>query len=353
VIHCHDWHAALLPFLLRQVYNCHPAYIGIKTMFTIHNLGYQGIFPPTAIEDLRLPKSGLLEFWGRVNLMKGALDASDLLTTVSPRYAQEIQTPAFGFGLDAELRARAGALHGIVNGVDRALWDPATDRHLPARFDRRHLDGKRECKRALLKELGLPPERDARPLIAMLSRFVPQKGLDLLAKIPHELVAENVSLVVLGSGDQALEDFFKWFAAAYPAKVAVRIGYHEGLAHRMLAGSDMLLMPSRYEPCGLNQIYALGYGTLPVVRATGGLADTVDEGTGFKCQRDDPYALLECIRSAVRLYGSSRWADMMDAAMRRDFSWRKPAAEYLRLYRNLEGAEEEPLSLAAAGGYNA
>jgi starch synthase len=353
IIHCHDWHSALLPFLLRHVYNCHPAYIGIKTVFTIHNLGYQGIFPAAALKDLRLPKTDLLEFWGRVNLMKGAIHTSDLVTTVSPRYAEEIQTPAFGFGLDADLRARSEAIYGIVNGADYETWDPATDEHLPACFDRQHPGGKRECKRALLKELGLPPEREARPVIGIVSRFVPQKGLDLLTKIPHELVAENVSLVALGSGEQMLEDFFHWFAAAYPAKVAVKIGYDDGLAHRILAGSDMLLMPSRYEPCGLNQIYAMRYGTLPVVHATGGLADTVDEGTGFKCQHDDAYALLECIRGAVRRYGSSQWTDMMDAAMQRDFSWHKPAAQYTTLYRGLEAAEDERLRPAGAGGYNA
>ncbi|MGH9583144.1 MAG: glycogen synthase, partial [Bryobacteraceae bacterium] len=249
------------------------------------------------------------------------------------RYAEEIQTPEFGFGLESVLRARSGSLRGILNGADCEFWNPATDQHLAARFDRRDPAGKRECKRALLQEAGLHPEREARPVIGIVSRFVAQKGLDLLAKIPHELVAENVSLVVLGSGDQPQQDFFRWFAQAYPAKVAVRIGYGEGLAHRIIAGSDLLLMPSRYEPCGLNQIYAMRYGTLPVVRATGGLADTVGEDTGFRFESHDPYTLLECIRSAVRVYGSGRWAKMMDAAMRRDFSWRRAADQYVKLYR--------------------
>ncbi|MGH9609656.1 MAG: glycogen synthase GlgA [Bryobacteraceae bacterium] len=340
VIHCHDWHAALLPFLLRRIYNCHPAYIGLKTVFTIHNLGFQGIFPESVADDLGLPKrlperlqEDPLRFWGRLNLMKGALATSDLLSTVSPRYAEEIQTPEFGFGLDPVLRERSASLRGILNGADCEFWNPETDKHLTARFSRGDPDGKQECKRALLQELGLPAERATRPVIGILSRFTAQKGLDLLMRIPHELVAENVSLVVLGSGEQPLEDFFRWFAQAYPAKVAVRFGYDDGLAHRLIAGSDLLLMPSRYEPCGLNQIYAMRYGTLPLVRATGGLADTVDEDAGFRFERFDPYALLACIRDAVRAYGSERWTMKREAAMQRDFSWRHSAEDYIRLYR--------------------
>lgn len=335
VIHCHDWHAASLPFLLRRIYDCHPAYIGLKTVFTIHNLGFQGTFPESAADNLGLPKHVLdpLGFWGRLNLMKGALATSDLLSTVSPRYAEEIQTPEFGFGLDPVLRERSASLRGILNGADCEFWNPQTDRHLPARFNAHNLAGREECKRALLQELGLAPERATRPIIGILSRFTAQKGLDLLMRIPHELVAENVSLAVLGSGEQPLEDFFRWFAQAYPAKVAVRFGYDEGLAHRLIAGSDLLLMPSRYEPCGLNQIYAMRYGTLPLVRATGGLADTVDEDTGFRFERFDPYALLACIRDAVRAYGSQQWTMKREAAMQRDFSWRHSAEDYIRLYR--------------------
>lgn len=333
VIHCHDWHAALLPFFLREIYSCHPAYIGIRTVFTIHNLGYQGLFPMTALDDLGLRSPGRLAFWDRLNLMQGAITTSDLLTTVSPRYAAEVQTPEYGFGLDAALRERGGSLRGILNGADCEFWDPATDRHLAARFDRRNLAGKQDCKRALLREMGLGPEREGRPVVSILSRFTSQKGLDLLTKIPHELVAENISLVVLGSGDGPLEDFFRWFQQAYPAKVAVRIGYDESLAHQMIAGSDLLLMPSRYEPCGLNQIYAMRYGTLPVVRATGGLADTVSEDTGFRFDRPDPYALLDCLRGAVRLYGSGQWTTMREAAMATDFSWGRAGGQYAQLYR--------------------
>jgi starch synthase len=340
IIHCHDWQSALLPPLLRDTYRNHPAYLGIKTVFTIHNLGYQGLFPPTALADLGLPnrlfRPDALEFFGQINFLKGGLVFSDFLTTVSPRYAQEIQTPAFGFGLDGLLRARSNALIGILNGADYSSWDPATDPNIPKNFDRVHPKGKQECKRALLAEVGLADDRVASPVIGIVSRFAAQKGFDLLMQIPDQLAAEDISLVVLGSGQKRYEDFFSWFASAYPDRVALTIGYDDGLAHRIEAGSDMFLMPSRYEPCGLNQIYSMRYGTLPVVRATGGLDDTVDADTGFKFQGDNPQELLDCIRRALQVYGTPRWTQMMDAAMQRDFSWNVAAREYIRLYRRLQ-----------------
>jgi starch synthase len=340
IIHCHDWQSALLPPLLRDTYRNHPAYLGIKTVFTIHNLGYQGLFPPTALADLGLPnrlfRPDALEFFGQINFLKGGLVFSDFLTTVSPRYAQEIQTPAFGFGLDGLLRARSNALIGILNGADYSSWDPATDPNIPKNFDRVHPKGKQECKRALLAEVGLADDRVASPVIGIVSRFAAQKGFDLLMQIPDQLAAEDISLVVLGSGQKRYEDFFSWFASAYPDRVALTIGYDDGLAHRIEAGSDMFLMPSRYEPCGLNQIYSMRYRTLPVVRATGGLDDTVDADTGFKFQGDNPQELLDCIRRALQVYGTPRWTQMMDAAMQRDFSWNVAAREYIRLYRRLQ-----------------
>jgi starch synthase len=340
IIHCHDWQSALLPPLLRDTYRNHPAYLGIKTVFTIHNLGYQGLFPPTALADLGLPnqlfRPDALEFFGQISFLKGGLVFSDFLTTVSPRYAQEIQTPAFGFGLDGLLRARSNALIGILNGADYSSWDPATDPNIPKNFDRVHPKGKQECKRALLAEVGLADDRVASPVIGIVSRFAAQKGFDLLMQIPDQLAAEDISLVVLGSGQKRYEDFFSWFASAYPDRVALTIGYDDGLAHRIEAGSDMFLMPSRYEPCGLNQIYSMRYGTLPVVRATGGLYDTVDADTGFKFQGDNPQELLDCIRRALQVYGTPRWTQMMDAAMQRDFSWNVAAREYIRLYRRLQ-----------------
>jgi starch synthase len=342
IIHCHDWHTALLPFLVRKVYCGHPAYIGMKFVFTIHNLAFQGIFPATVLDDLKSPASlftpDLLEFWGRVNLMKGALVTSDLLTTVSPQYAQEIQTPEFGFGLDGVLRSRSKDLYGIVNGVNYGTWDPSSDPHLPSRFDSRDLKGKFECKRALLQEMGLPPERALRPLVGVVSRFSNQEGLDLLMKIPHELVAENISLVALGSGEKSIEDFFRWFAAAYPAKVAAKIGFDEGLEHRIVAASDMLLIPSPHGSCDRREIYAMRFGSLPVVCEKGSAARAVDQNTGFQFQKDDPYALLECIRSALRLYGTRRWEEMVKTAMARDFSWSQTAREYIQVYRTAMGA---------------
>ncbi len=339
IVHCHDWQAALLPVLLNETYRYHPAYVGIKSVFTIHNLGYQGLFLPAALADLGLPirlfRPEFLEHWSNLNLLKGGLIFSDMLTTVSPRYAREIQTPAFGFGLDALLRTRSNALVGILNGADYSAWDPASDPHIPEHFDRQHLSGKKACKRALLHEGGLTDDRLERPLIGIVSRFARQKGFDLLMQIPHELAAEDVSLVVLGSGEQQIETFFRQFASAYPDRIGVKIGYDDALAHRIEAGSDIFLMPSRYEPCGLNQIYSMRYGTLPVVRATGGLDDTVDRDTGFKFEGDTPQELLASIRMAVRVYGTPRWGEMIDAAMQRNFSWEAAAAEYIRLYRTL------------------
>lgn len=340
IIHCHDWQSGLLPPLLRDTYRNHPAYLGIKTVFTIHNLGYQGLFPPSALADLGLPnrlfRPDGLELHGQISFLKGGLVFSDFITTVSPRYAQEIQTPAFGFGLDALLRARSNALIGILNGADYSSWDPATDPNIPKNFDRVHPKGKRECKRALLAEIGLAKDRFDSPLIGIVSRFAAQKGFDLLMQIPDQLAAEEISLVVLGSGQKRFEDFFSWFASAYPDRVALTIGYDDGLAHRIEAGSDMFLMPSRYEPCGLNQIYSMRYGTLPVVRATGGLDDTVDADTGFKFQGDNPQELLDSIRRALQVYGTPRWTQMMDTAMQREFSWNVAAREYIGLYRRLE-----------------
>jgi starch synthase len=337
IIHCHDWHTGLLPVLVREVYVGHPAYIGLKIVFTIHNLAFQGIFPPNILDDLKLPESlfrpDLLEFWGHVNFMKGALVTSDVLTTVSPRYSQQIQTPEFGFGLDGVLRSRSNDLYGILNGVDYRGWDPGSDPHLFCRFDSRNLKGKLECKRALLKEMGLPPERVSRPLVGIVSRFSSQEGLDLLMKIPHEIVAENISLVALGSGEKPVEDFFHWFAAAYPAKVAAKIGFDEGLEHRIVAGSDILLVPGRVSSCSQRQIYAMHYGALPVVCDGSDPAHTVDQQTGFRFQREDPYELLDCLRGALRLYGTKQWEEMVKTALERDFSWRRTAKQYVQVYR--------------------
>lgn len=316
----------------------HPSYIGIQTLLTIHNLGYQGRFQRSAVADLGLPQtlfdSGVIEHDGLLNFLKSGILFSDRITTVSPTYAREIQTPALGFGLDNVLRSRADRLTGILNGADES-WNPATDRDIAARFDRNNLTGKQACKRSLLTELGLPETLMSTPLVGVVSRLVEQKGFDLLMRVPHELAAEGLALAVLGSGEQRFEDFFRWFAAAYPNRIGVRLGYDSALARKITAGSDLFLMPSRYEPCGLNQMYAMRYGTLPVVHATGGLDDTVDPYTGFKFRDETPQVLLQALRRARATYGTPHWNVMVQAAMGRDFSWDAAASEYIRLYRSL------------------
>lgn len=324
ILHSHDWHAALVPVFLKQRYWLHPAYAGIKTVLTIHNLGYQGRLPPDALDDWGLSQSA--------SFLEAGIVSSDTVTTVSPTYAREIQTPALGFGLDAVLRSKPDGVMGILNGADDS-WNPASDPHITQHFDRHDLSGKQLCKRALLAEANLPETLFSKPLVGVVSRLVEQKGFELLMRIPREFAAEDLSLIALGSGDQRFEDFFRWFAAAYPKRVAVRIAYDGDLARRIIAGSDLFLMPSRYEPCGLNQMYAMRYGTLPVVHATGGLEDTVDADTGFKFGKDDPQALLDSLRTARRTYGTPRWSEMMETAMQRDFSWAGAASQYIRLYR--------------------
>lgn len=339
IVHCHDWQAGLLPVLVRDIYAGHPAYSRIRLAFTIHNLGYQGSFGRGAMADLGLPERllriDLLAHFGNLNLMKAGLVYSHFLTTVSKTYAAEIQTPEFGFNLDGLLRARRDVLFGILNGVDYEAWNPATDRNIAQNYDVIHPDGKQVCKAALLKEMGLPESLMTRPVFGIVSRFAWQKGFDFLASVANEFGSEDIGLVVLGSGDAGLENFFARFAEAYPHKVAVKIGYDDGLAHRIEAGSDLFLMPSRYEPCGLNQIYSLKYGTLPLVRATGGLEDTVDDATGFKFWGYSGYELLNCIRFAADQFGGERWKRMMETAMLRDYSWDVSAKEYIGLYDRL------------------
>jgi starch synthase len=340
VLHCHDWQSGLVPLFLRKC-SIHPYSTAIKTLFTIHNLAYQGSFDPVVGAELGIPdqvlQSGLTDFDGQFNFLKTALVTSDLLSTVSPRYAREIQTPAFGQRLDGILRSRSRDLVGILNGVDYQAWDAASDPDTPCHFSRGRLHAKSACKRFLLAELGLSESRIPRPLVSIVSRLVSQKGLDLLKQIPDKLVSPDLdlTLAVMGSGDPDLEDFFHRFASAYPDQVAFICTHQEGLANRMIAGADLFLMPSRYEPCGLNQLYAMRYGTLPLVRATGGLDDTVSADTGFKFTGDTAAELLDCIRSALALLGSSKWHDMVSAAMQNDFSWDYSALQYVNLYRRL------------------
>ncbi len=342
VIHCHDWQAALAPVYLRTLAASDPTFLGMKTVLTIHNLGYQGLF-----DRAILPKIGLdaalfrpdgLEYFGKVGFLKGGLLFSDALTTVSRKYAQEIQTPELGFGLDGVLRSRAGALTGILNGVDYAQWDPRADSFLATRYSHDNLLAKRTCKADLLDTCSLPRENLDRPLIGIVSRFAGQKGFELLEQIAPELLAEDLSLVALGTGDPQTERFFTGLAEAQPDRFAARIAYDNALAHKIEAGADIFLMPSLYEPSGLNQMYSLRYGTVPVVRATGGLDDTVDEETGFKFQEYSGAALLAALRAALAAYKDPfLWTEIMRAGMRKDYSWQASASEYSALYRRLAG----------------
>jgi starch synthase len=339
ILHGHDWPAGLLAPYLRENYSSDPALQGIKCVLTIHNLGYQGIFPGHTLADLGLSPALYhpegLEFWGQVNFLKAGIVWSDAITTVSPTYAREIQTPDFGFGLDGVLRARAGKITGILNGVDYEEWNPEHDPHVRYHYSANKLTGKPFAKFALLREMNLPLI-EKRPLIGITSRFAYQKGFDLVEAIAPQLAEENLFLVVLGSGDAHFERMFRKLAGDYPDKIAVRIGYDNGLAHRILAGSDLLLMPSRYEPCGLSQMYSLRYGTVPVVRATGGLEDTVDEATGFKFAEYAPGALLDTLQRAIGEWHFRKpWRERMRLGMTRDFSWDASAAGYQRLYRSL------------------
>jgi starch synthase len=345
IVHANDWQTGLAPYLLRHEHAGDPALAGARTVFTIHNLAYQGVFPKQVVPFLGLPwdvfRVDAMEFFDRVSFMKAGLSFADALTTVSPTYAREILTPDGGVGLDPVLRHRRHALHGILNGIDVGEWDPARDPHLPAHYSARDLSGKGACKASLQRELGLPVRPDV-PLVAMVSRLVDQKGVDLVVGALGQLATREVQLAVLGTGSPAYEEAFRRAAAAQPSQVAVRIGFDEGLAHRLEAGADLFLMPSRFEPCGLNQMYSLRYGTVPVVRAVGGLDDTVEDydgwtrGTGFKFREYTREALLLALRRALDTYRDRRaWRGLVLRGMSQDFSWGRSARAYEALYASL------------------
>ena len=343
VFHCHDWQTALIPVLLRTLYDEDPALGDIPTVFTIHNLGYQGIFSPDTLPLLMLPWDLFtitkLEFFGKVNFMKGALTYADFITTVSRKYSQEIQTVEYGFGLEGVLRSRNPNIAGILNGVDYEEWNPATDRYIAANYSAQSLEGKQKCRCDLLRRFSLDPDSTA-PVIGIVSRFAAQKGFDLIALSADRLAHEDVTVCVLGSGDKDFEDLFRRLVRQYPKRFAVKVGYDNEMAHRIEAGSDLFLMPSRYEPCGLNQVYSLKYGTVPVVRATGGLDDTIEsydartgKGTGFKFHEYTPEALLASMQAALQLFANPKeWRKLMLNGMARDFSWTVAAREYLKIY---------------------
>jgi starch synthase len=344
VFHCHDWQTALIPVLRRALYAEDPLLGSRPVVFTIHNMGYQGLFPADTLPLLQLPWDlftiSKMEFFGKVNFLKGGIVFSDYITTVSRRYSQEIQTLEYGFGLDGVLRGRAATVTGILNGVDYSEWDPASDKFIAAKYTTDDLSGKAECKRDLLAQFGMPEANLKLPVIGIISRFAAQKGFDLLTQITDRLAREEMILVVLGSGDKAYEELFRRLAQQFPQKIAIKVAYDDALAHKIEAGADMFLMPSRYEPCGLNQIYSLRYGTVPIVRATGGLDDTVEpwepktaRGTGFKFWDYTGDALLASIRQALAAFKDRHdWETLMRNGMSRDFSWNASAREYVRVY---------------------
>ncbi len=345
VIHHHEWQTGLIPAYLKSIYASDPLFERTATVFTIHNIAYQGLFKKEKLALTGLPGEMYnpegIEFWERINLMKAGIVFADAINTVSQKYSEEIQTPEYGYGLEGILRKRREDLYGILNGVDYQDWDPSRDPHLVARYDLKDLSGKRECKKDLLKEFGLPGSLEKVPLFGMISRLADQKGFDLLAEIIDQLFSFDIGFVLLGTGEQKYHDLFGQIAKKYSNKAGIRIAYDDRLAHKIEAGADIFLMPSKYEPCGLNQIYSLKYGTIPIVRATGGLDDTITDydpstgvGNGFKFVRYDSRDFLNQIKKAIDLYGQpEHWARLIRNAMTSDFSWQRSAEAYLQLYQ--------------------
>ena len=346
VVHAHDWQAGLIPVLLARMVKTHTALRRVPTVLTIHNLAYQGVFDASWLPHLglgwELMRMDAMEYWGRISYLKGGIVFSRMITTVSPRYAEEIQTSELGFGFDGILRARASDLVGVLNGIDYDQWDPERDAALPGPYNAERLDAKQASKRALLERYGLPAGDGAaeRPVVGIIARMVDQKGFDLLADIADELPRLGASFVLLGLGERRYEDQWLGLAARYPQNIGVHIGFDERLAHLVEAGADLFLMPSRFEPCGLNQMYSLRYGTIPLVHATGGLADTVQNydtasgaGTGFAFEEYSPQALLGTLRWALGVFKDQQtWRRIQVAGMRQDHSWAASARRYVEVY---------------------
>ena len=345
VVHHHEWQTGLIPAYLKSTYKNDPFFSKTAVVFTIHNIAYQGLFKREKFLLTGLPAEMYtpegIEFWERINFMKAGIVYADVINTVSRKYSEEIQTPEFGYGLEGILKKRREDLHGILNGVDYQEWNPSQDPHLVARYGLNELSGKRECKKDLLEEFRLPSSLLNFPLLGMISRLADQKGFDLLAEVLEELFSLDIGFVLLGTGDQKYHDLFSGIARKHPEKAGIKIAYDDRLAHKIEAGSDIFLMPSKYEPCGLNQIYSLKYGTIPVVRATGGLDDTIvnysratRKGNGFKFIHYDAKEFLGQIKVAVDFYSQpEHWKQLISNAMSEDFSWQRSAEAYLQLYR--------------------
>ena len=351
IIHCHDWHTGMIPFLLKRRYQLREGYGQIKTVFTIHNLQFQGVMPKEALMDLfdlddRYFHVDELEFYGNINFMKGALVAADKITTVSPTYMNEIQTDYYGEKLNGLLTARRADLSGILNGIDDEIYNPVQDEDLVYPYHSSLAQYKKANKVHIQKRFGLPV-KDI-PLITMITRLTKQKGLELVRAVFHEMMLENIQMIVLGTGDPEFEGFFREMEYWYGEKFKAYIGFDEGLAHQLYAGADLFLMPSKFEPCGLGQLIALKYGTLPIVRETGGLNDTVQsfneytwEGNGFTFTNFNAHDMLYTIRRAIHYYDEkSAWTHLTETAMEMNNSWSQSAMKYLRLYENLVSRSE-------------
>lgn len=344
IIHSHDWHTGMINFLLKEEYRKDVYYQEMKTVFTIHNLQFQGIFPFDIVNDLLtldLDHFKELEFHGYVNFMKGAITASDFITTVSPTYKDEIQTAYYGERLDGLLQSRKASLIGIVNGIDDVVYNPETDEEIVEQYTVKSLSKKTVNKTALQSAFGLPIKEI--PLISMITRLTKQKGLDLVKRVLEDVMSKDVQMIVLGTGDQEYEDFFKYMEWKYPNKFKAYIGFDEQLAHRIYAGSDLFLMPSKFEPCGLGQLIALRYGTIPIVRETGGLNDTVtsyredtEVGNGFTFRNFNAHDMLNTINRAIDFYYlKESWQEIVENAMNQDYSWAQSALKYNQLYADL------------------
>ena len=343
IIHCNDWQTALTPVYYSAMYANSPGYENIKTIFTIHNIQYQGIYGMELLQDvLGIPadKTSLLEYDGCVNFMKGAIECADKVTTVSPSYANEILDPWYSHGLDSILNERRYKLSGILNGIDTVGYDPETDKDIKANYSAANPSGKKEDKEELQKLMNLPVKPNV-PIVGMVTRLVSHKGLDLVKGILDELLSKaEMQLVVLGSGDYEYESYFRWIAEKYPDKVGLRLGFVPDLARKIYAGADMFLMPSKSEPCGLSQMVALRYGTIPIVRETGGLRDSITDcgdgkGNGFTFKSYNAHDMLDSIYRALTLYYNGDWNELVLRALNCDFSWGRSANAYIRLYKEL------------------
>ena len=349
IIHCNDWQCGLVPALLKGPYKDDPFFENTKVVFTIHNLAYQGNFPAATFPKLELPQEFFspdgLEFFGQVSYLKSGIAFSDAITTVSKTYAEEIRTPEYGAGMEGILAKRKRDLHGILNGIDTLVWDPEHDLNIVRHYSIDELEEKEECKKDLCFAMSIP-YTPGTPLMGMIARLADQKGLDLLAEIMDKIVEAGAQLVILGEGDKKYVDLFSKLQKRHPQQIGFHFGFHDNLAHKIEAGSDIYLMPSRYEPCGLNQMYSMHYGTIPVVRKTGGLADTVIDleeatqrthATGFAFEKYEPKAFWKAIERALRTYRKEKelWRQMQVHGMKKDFSWNHSAVEYAELYEKV------------------